>query len=63
MDRDSHSGKCLGFVDVLDIVALAFQIMKAANSTLQEFFSNPLFEKKVKDALGMCARGVSAKRF
>lgn len=51
MDRDSAGGKCLGFIDVLDIVALGFKIMKASNATLQEFFSNPLFEKRVKDAL------------
>jgi len=50
MDRES-GGKCLGFIDVLDMVALAFKTMKGADVTLQEFYSNPFFEKKVRDVL------------
>lgn len=54
MDNGS-SGKCLGFVDVLDMVALAFKTMKASDITLQEFYSNPFFEKKIRDVIGMYA--------
>jgi len=55
MDRETTSGKCIGFVDVLDLVGLAFRIMKESNLQLHEFFSNPFFEKKVKDAISSAA--------
>lgn len=51
MEQENNVVKCIGFVDVLDIVGLAFQIMKQANLTLHEFFSNPFFDKKIKEAL------------
>lgn len=54
MDRGRNaSGKCMGFVDVLDMVALAFKTMRDSNQALQEFYSNPFFEKKISDVMAM----------
>lgn len=53
MEGISSSAKCMGFVDVLDIVGLAFKLIKEGDHTLHEFFSNPFFEKPIKAALSM----------
>jgi len=51
VERGDHSVRFIGFVDILDIEGLAVKIIEETKSTLHEFFSNPFFEKPIRQAM------------
>jgi len=51
VEREDHSVKFIGFVDVLDILGLVVKVTEQEKSNLHEFFSNPFFEKPIRQAM------------